>query len=111
MLSLVQRVFWNPLVHEENRALRDIRPSEFVAASVLVALMIWIGVRPNDVLSRLTPTVEALRASVANRTAISVRNGLGDGGTGGLGDKAGSLHPVTQSPRPPVASPGAGGAR
>src|SRR5438105_7943730 len=69
MLTLVQRVFWNPLVHEENRALRDIRPSEFVAASVLVVLMIWIGVRPNDLLSRLTPSVEAIRTSVANRTA------------------------------------------
>ena len=85
MLSLVQRVFWNPLVHEENRALSDIRPSEFVAASVLVVLMIWIGVRPNDVLSRLTPSVEAIRTSVANRTARS-------------------SPPVPQSPSPPVAS-------
>ncbi len=111
MLSLVQRVFWNPLVHEENRALRDIRPSEFVAASVLIVLMIWIGVRPNDLLSRLTPSLEALRTSVTNRTAGSARNGLGDWGTGGLGDKTGSLHPVSHSPSPPVASAGAGGAR
>ena len=35
MLTLVQRVFWNPLSHEENRAIPDIRASEFVAASVL----------------------------------------------------------------------------
>jgi NADH-quinone oxidoreductase subunit M len=110
MLSLVQRVFWNPLVHEENRALRDIRPSEFVAASVLIVLMIWIGVRPNDVLSRLTPSVEAIRTSVANRTAGSARNGLGDWGTGGLGDKPGSLQPVSRSPRPPVLPSNAGGA-
>ena len=69
MLSLVQRVFWNPLVHEENRKLPEIRKTEFVAAAVLVALMVWIGVRPNDVLSRLGPSIEAVRASVAQRTA------------------------------------------
>jgi hypothetical protein len=37
--------------------------------------MIWIGVRPNDVLSRLTPSVEALRTFVANRTAGSSNAG------------------------------------
>ncbi len=67
MLSLVQRVFWNPLVHEENRTLPDIRRSEFVAASVLVALMVWIGVRPNDLLDRLGPSVEAVRTSVQQK--------------------------------------------
>ncbi|HSS44300.1 MAG TPA: proton-conducting transporter membrane subunit, partial [Thermoanaerobaculia bacterium] len=73
MLSLVQRVFWNPLVHEENRRLPEIRRSELLAAATLVALMIWIGVRPNDVLSRLTPSVEAIRAGVAARTAAAGR--------------------------------------
>jgi NADH-quinone oxidoreductase subunit M len=69
MLSLVQRVFWNPLAHEENRKLPEIRPSEFIAASILVVLMVWIGVRPNDVLSKVTPSVEALRSSVNARVA------------------------------------------
>jgi NADH-quinone oxidoreductase subunit M len=69
MLSLVQRVFWNPLTHEENRRLPEIRPSEFVAASILVVLMVWIGVRPNDVLSKVSPSVEALRSSVNARVA------------------------------------------
>jgi NADH-quinone oxidoreductase subunit M len=71
MLSLVQRVFWNPLKHEENRALRDIRPSEFIAAGVLVVLMIWIGARPNDVLERLSSSVEALQETVAAKQVAS----------------------------------------
>ncbi len=71
MLSLVQRVFWNPLTHEENRAIPEIRASELVAASVLVALMIWIGVRPNDVLSRLGPSVEAVRQSVTQKRTLA----------------------------------------
>jgi NADH-quinone oxidoreductase subunit M len=69
MLSLVQRVFWNPIVHEENRSLPEIRKTEFVAASALVVLMIWIGARPNDVLSRLGPSIEAIRSAVTQRTA------------------------------------------
>jgi NADH-quinone oxidoreductase subunit M len=77
MLSLVQRVFWNPVVHEENRKLPDIRPSEFIAAAVLVAAMIWIGVRPNDLLSRLAPTVEAIRADVLEKTSASREGGAG----------------------------------
>ncbi len=65
MLTLVQRVFWNPFANEENRKLTDTRPSEFIAASVLVVLMIWIGVRPNDVLDRIRPAVESLQKTVA----------------------------------------------
>ena len=71
MLSLVQRVFWNPLQHEENKSLRDIRPSEFVAASVLVVLMIWVGVRPNDFLDKLRGSVESLQQAVASKQIAS----------------------------------------
>src|SRR5262249_39511359 len=39
MLALVQRVFWNPLVHEENKHLTEIRKTEFLAAAALVLLM------------------------------------------------------------------------
>jgi len=67
MLSLVQRVFWNPLTREENRSLPEIRPTELVAASALVALMVWIGVRPNDMIDRIRPSIEAVRATVLDR--------------------------------------------
>jgi NADH:ubiquinone oxidoreductase subunit 4 (subunit M) len=60
----VQRVFWNPVTRDENRKLRDIRPSELVAAATLIVLMVWIGVRPNDVLDRIRPSVEQIRRSV-----------------------------------------------
>jgi NADH-quinone oxidoreductase subunit M len=65
MLTLVQRVFWSPFAHEENRKLTDVRPSEFIAAATLVVLMVWIGVRPNDLLDRIRPAVESLQKSVA----------------------------------------------
>ncbi len=84
MLSLVQRVFWNPLVHEENKSLPEIRPTELLAALTLVVLMVWIGVRPNDVLSRINPSLEALRASVS--ASIAERGGHGDAANGGRGE-------------------------
>jgi NADH-quinone oxidoreductase subunit M len=71
MLSLVQRVFWGPLTRDENRTLPEIRPTELVAAAVLVVLMAWIGVRPNDFLDRIAPSVEEVRRSVAVRKAAA----------------------------------------
>jgi NADH-quinone oxidoreductase subunit M len=71
MLSLVQRVFWNPLTREENRRLPEIRASELVAAAALVVPMVWIGVRPNDFLDRLRPSIEEIRRSAATRKAAA----------------------------------------
>jgi NADH-quinone oxidoreductase subunit M len=86
MLALIQRVFWNPLVHEENKKLPDIRASELVAAAALVLLMVWIGVRPNDVLRRLTPSIEAVRARVLAKTGQATISGRGDAPTRRRGD-------------------------
>ena len=82
MLSLVQRVFWGPLTHEENRRIPEIRGTELVAAGALVLLMIWIGVRPNYFLDRLRPSVEEIRRSVelrktAQRAPVAVRPAAG----------------------------------
>jgi NADH-quinone oxidoreductase subunit M len=73
MLSLVQRVFWGPLAREENRALPEIRASEFVAAATLVVLMVWIGIRPNDFLDRLRPSIEQVRQSVEAKRLAEAR--------------------------------------
>src|SRR5262249_3265750 len=82
MLTLVQRVFWNPVTHEENRKLTDIRWSELIAASVLVILMVWIGVRPNDVLDRLRVSVDALQQAVSAKQMVEAQVGnLSEGGT------------------------------
>ncbi len=101
MLTLVQRVFWNPITHDENRSLPDIRPTELVAAAVLVLLMIWIGVRPNDVLSRINPSVEALREQVSAK--VAERNRVGEGVSGRGGERRARVHrPLALSPPPPL---------
>ncbi|HPC83882.1 MAG TPA: NADH-quinone oxidoreductase subunit M [Thermoanaerobaculaceae bacterium] len=51
MLTVVQRVFWNPLVHEANRGLADLTWQEVTAFAPLGLAMFWIGVYPMPVLS------------------------------------------------------------
>jgi NADH-quinone oxidoreductase subunit M len=63
MLWMVQRVFWNPLVHDENTTLRDISARELIAVAPLLVLIVWIGVYPNTFLS---PMEAAVRLLVGN---------------------------------------------
>ncbi len=51
MLSLVQRVFWNALTHDENRTLADMTWRELLAFSPLAVMMVWVGVQPGTFLS------------------------------------------------------------
>ncbi len=52
LLWAVQRVFFNPLVHEANRTLRDVDLRELAVLVPLVGSMIWMGVYPNPFLRR-----------------------------------------------------------
>lgn len=51
MLSLVERVFWNDLVHEENRGVSDLTWREALAFAPLALFMVWIGVQPGTFLA------------------------------------------------------------
>ncbi len=60
MLSLVKRVFWYPLRHEENRTLADLTWQEALAFAPLALLMVWIGVHPGTFLSLSEAAVRRL---------------------------------------------------
>jgi NADH-quinone oxidoreductase subunit M len=60
MLSLVQRVFWNPLTHEENRSLSDMNWRERLSFAPLLVFMVWIGVHPTTFLRLTEKTIEKL---------------------------------------------------
>ena len=64
LLWLVQRVFYGPITNDENRNIPDIRWNELAAVAPLFVLMVWIGVRPNTFLSRMTPSVRSLLMTV-----------------------------------------------
>ncbi len=63
MLWMFQRVFWNPLVHEENRSLSDMNPRELLAVLPLLVLIVWIGIHPTTFLSPVEAAVRALLGS------------------------------------------------
>jgi len=63
MLWMVQRVFWNPLVHEENRTLKEIAPHEVLAVAPLLVLIVWIGVYPAPFLASMEAAVRQLVGS------------------------------------------------
>ncbi|MCB9513827.1 MAG: NADH-quinone oxidoreductase subunit M [Candidatus Latescibacteria bacterium] len=60
MLWMVQRVFFGPVKHEENRGLRDLLPREWLLLLPLAALMLWIGLYPRPFLDRIEASVNAL---------------------------------------------------
>ncbi len=60
MLSLVQRVFWNALRHEENRTLADLTWQEVLAFAPLGVFMVWIGVHPGTFLTLTEAAVRRL---------------------------------------------------
>ncbi|MCK5375783.1 MAG: NADH-quinone oxidoreductase subunit M, partial [Acidobacteria bacterium] len=60
MLWMVQRVFWNPLVHEENRSLTDLNLREILAVTPLLVFIVWIGVHPNTFLSPMEAAVRLI---------------------------------------------------
>ena len=68
LLWLIQKVFYGPVVHEENRGLPDMRWNELLAALPLIVMMVWIGLFPQPFIRRIEPTVEQL-------IAVSTRGG------------------------------------
>ena len=60
MLTLVERVFWNELRHDENRNLADMTPRELLAFAPLAVFMVWIGVSPGTFLGLSEAAIRAL---------------------------------------------------
>lgn len=69
MLWLVERVFFGPLKephgagHGEEES--DLSLREILALAPLALFVVWIGLRPNDFLSRMGPSLEAARRPAA----------------------------------------------
>ncbi|MBP7127608.1 NADH-quinone oxidoreductase subunit M [Myxococcota bacterium] len=77
MLSMVRRVLFGPIVHEENRTLPDVNGREFAVLAVLVVLVFWIGWNPRFFLSRSQASVTALVDRYHQR--VAAQRWTGDG--------------------------------
>jgi len=89
LLWLVQRVFFGPITHEENRTIPEIAWNEIAAVAPLIILMVWIGVHPNTFLRKMTPSVKHLIAVVKTE---------GGGPVMVAGRLPGNRQPTTASP-------------
>jgi len=58
MLWMFQRVNYGPVTHDENKALPDLRPREWVVIVPIIAVAILMGVFPNLFLRSIEPSVE-----------------------------------------------------
>jgi NADH-quinone oxidoreductase subunit M len=67
LLWLVQRVFFGPVTNPENEKIPEIAWNEIAAIVPLIILMVWIGVRPNTFLRKMTPSVQRLLAVVEQK--------------------------------------------
>jgi len=105
LLWLIQRVFFGPITNEENRNVKEIAWNEIAALVPLVILMVWIGVRPNVFLRKMTPSVQQL-LQVVHKTdgskAIVAGVGSRESGVGGKNRLREAMlrHPTTDSRLP-----------
>jgi len=64
MLWMYQRVFFGPLRHEKNRGLPDLSAREWAYLLPILAGIVWLGIRPAPLLTRMEPAIERLLAPV-----------------------------------------------
>jgi NADH-quinone oxidoreductase subunit M len=62
MLWMVQRVFFGPLTRPENAQLSDMGRRELIAVAPLVALVFYMGLRPQPILDVLAPSTDRFLA-------------------------------------------------
>jgi hypothetical protein len=93
MLTMVARVFFGPVTHEKNKALKDLSARELAVMAPIVLFVLWMGLSPGTFLSRSAASVEHLVAHRHHYTLALAPSDTRlsstekpDRGTGGLGD-------------------------
>jgi NADH-quinone oxidoreductase subunit M len=75
LLWAVQRVFFNPLAHPENEAVRDLNHRELAVLVPMVAAMIWMGLYPAPLLRRTEAAARRYVELVSPHIAAPVQVG------------------------------------
>ena len=57
MLWMFRRVFFGPIVHEENKKLKDLNMREGILLSAIMVFVVWIGVYPSTFLAPIESSV------------------------------------------------------
>jgi NADH-quinone oxidoreductase subunit M len=67
MLWMYRRVVLGPLTHPENQNLKDIGTREIVILTPILALILFMGVYPQPILSRMQPSIELVLRRVEDK--------------------------------------------
>jgi NADH-quinone oxidoreductase subunit M len=67
MLSVVQKMFFGPITHEENKHLKDVTPREMIAVAPLVVMIFVIGLFPNIFLTQIKDAALRVQADYEAR--------------------------------------------
>lgn len=105
MLRLYRHVFQGPIVHEENRNLRDLTQTELALFAPLALFMVLLGVMPQPFLSKTTQSVENLVNVVSGRRAKVLVAPLAQGRAESVNPKAQARPRVDAEPRHVAAEP------
>jgi NADH-quinone oxidoreductase subunit M len=73
MLWMFQRVNYGPVTRDENRALPDLRPREWLVVVPIVATTVLMGVLPNLFLRPIAPAVDRMLRQVQPVRSIQAR--------------------------------------
>jgi NADH-quinone oxidoreductase subunit M len=68
LLWALQRLIFNPLEHPENRNLPDLSVRELVVLAPLLAAIVWIGIYPKPILTRIERAASAVIERAHDRT-------------------------------------------
>jgi len=79
LLMATRKLLFGPMVHEENRGIRDLSGRELTTVIPLCALCLWIGVQPAGVLDKTTATLDEIVQGVQEVQRVE-----GDSQTGRL---------------------------
>ena len=73
LLWALQRIIYEKLDKPENAQLRDLSPREFAILTPIVVLILWIGLYPKPILTRIEPSVRAFVEQVRQPAAPALR--------------------------------------
>lgn len=74
MLWLYRKVAFGPAVNADANAMEDVSPREYGYFLPLILLVLWLGVAPNYVLDRITPSVQKLVADYHSELSLNVND-------------------------------------
>jgi NADH-quinone oxidoreductase subunit M len=72
MLRLFRNTMYGELAHPENAGVPDIRAVEYVAVAAVLAVVVWIGVRPQPFLNFIQPDSNKITTVVQNDNQMQV---------------------------------------